>query len=127
MLDEICSLCNISEKDVVDWREGKLYLDDSEYSKTYKGNIILTKDHLIFVSKKGIFTSAKKRYDVELSKISKVSKIFLTKSYCVYANTADKGAGFFKRLFKYKNIRVSMKDGKDFFLNLKKLNPEVEV
>ena len=116
----------IDESDVIDWRDAKYYGCNGEDAINYPGYVILTKDKLIFVSKKGFLRSAKKRYDVEVSQIKKISKLPLTKQFVFFANTAKEGAGFLKKLFKSKNAQIYMKEGKSFVEKVKEVNPHIE-
>ncbi len=116
----------IDESDVIDWRDAKFYGCNGEDAINYPGYIILTKDKLIFVSKKGFFRSVRKRYEVEVSQIKKISKLPLMKQFVIYANTTKEGAGFLKKLFKSKNAQIYMKEGKSFVEKIKEVNPRIE-
>ena len=122
MIDDALSFGNITKEEVVDWRNAKFYESGDDYSDTYKGYLILTKSRLLLISETRLFRAMRKLYDVDVSKITKVFKIPLTSSFIVYANTAEKGTGFFKRLFKHKDMQVKLDDATPFFNKLKELN-----
>ena len=116
----------IDESDVIDWRDAKYYGCNGEDAINYPGYVILTRTKLIFVSKKGFLRSAKKRYEVEISQIKKISKLPLTKQFVFFANTAKEGAGFLKKLFKSKNAQIYISEGKSFVEKVKEVNPGIE-
>jgi hypothetical protein len=126
MIEDILKFANINKSDIIDSREGKYIENDGDSGRSYNGFLILTKNQLIFISKKGLLTAMKKRYEIEVSKITKIFKFPLMRTYAIYANTADKDAGFFKRMFKSKNAQVKIKEGKFFFNKLRELNPKVK-
>lgn len=115
----------VDESSIVDWREGKFY-SSGEDSFGYKGYVILTKDRLIFVSKKGFLRSIQKKYDMPVTQIQKITKLPLMKRYTFFANTAEKDAGFLKKMFSTKNAEIDIQDGKTFIEKIRKINPGIE-
>ena len=115
----------IDEDRIIDWRDAKFYGSSGEDSVGYKGYLLLTKERLIFVSKKGFLKPVKIRYDVALSNIQRISKLPLTHQFIISANTAEKDSGFIKKIFSSKNAQVHMKDGKSFVDEIAKINPSI--
>ena len=117
---------NLTEKDVVDYREGKLISNSGEDCVNYPGFIILTKKKLFFVTEKGFLRSMRCMYDIELQQIKSIYKFPLINNYTIMANTAQEGAGFLKRMFKTKNAQMKISDGKTFVNKIKELNPKIK-
>ena len=116
----------IEEEGIIDWKDAKLVSYSEDDNIRYKGYIILTKDRLFFISEKGFLKSIKKMYDIPISKITKISKLPLSSSFIIYANTADEKSGFLKKMFSGKNAQINLKDGKSFFDQLRKINPNIK-
>ena len=125
-LQDALDKIGLKEEDIVDYREAKFYQSNDMDGCTYKGHIILTKQKLFFVSNKGFLKKYRKLFEVEVSKITKVSKLPLTKRYVILANTAKDGAGFFSKMLHHKNAQIGFDGGDSFIGKIKELNPKIK-
>ncbi len=116
----------IKEEGIIDWREAKLVSYSGDENIRYKGYVILTKSNLIFISEKGFLKSIKKMYDIPISKIKKISKLPLTNTYMILANTADEKSGFLKKMVSGRNAQIKLGNGKSFFGKVRKINPNIK-
>ena len=125
--DDAIQKVNVPSGDVLEHRDAKLFQSQGEEGVNYAGYLVLTKDKLLFVSEKGLLTQAKIRYEVPVLKIQRISKLPLVNQYMIFANTAEKQAGFFKKMFSSKNAQLSIKDAKSFFEKMKEVNPQIQL
>ena len=117
----------INESEIIEYREAKIDENASgETGTVFKGYLILTKDRLMFVSKKGLLKSVRKRFDIPVDKIKKISKFPLSKTWSFQANLAEEGAGALKRFFKQKTVHVKIEDGESFVGKIKEMNIEIK-
>ena len=124
---ETIKKAGINEAEIIEWRKAKI--DENAFGETgaiFRGYLILTKNRLMFVSKKSLLKSVRKRFDISLDKIKKISKFPLSKRWSFQTNLAQEGDGALKRFFKQKTIQVKIDDGEGLVETIKEMNINIK-